>query len=172
MSQKMIDINGKKYVTVKLVSDIWDCSQTTVRNYCKSGKIEGAFKDTSGRWLIPADCRRPLNDNQIKNLLIFIVASQNDLQDEFDYKDANVNSENIKNVYQQLADLGYVKHFKIRKNQNILHNIKLTNKGLEFIVKSRSNNESDRIKKAVIEWAPIIVKFGIEISTLINEVII
>lgn len=47
-----------KYLTVKEISEKWDIPERTVRNYCSSGKINGAY--LSGKiWLIPEDAEDP-----------------------------------------------------------------------------------------------------------------
>lgn len=47
-----------KYLSVAEISAKWNISERTVRNYCASGRIPGAFLDGK-TWRIPADAQRP-----------------------------------------------------------------------------------------------------------------
>lgn len=54
-----------KYLTVKETSEKWDVPERTVRNYCSSGKISGAY--LSGKiWLIPEDSKNPRSTDSDK----------------------------------------------------------------------------------------------------------
>lgn len=43
------------YLTTAELAALFKKSVATVSNWCSSGRIEGAFKDPGGNWLIPAD---------------------------------------------------------------------------------------------------------------------
>ena len=47
-----------KYLSVSQVAKKWNLSQRTIRNYCSSGKIEGAFL-TGKTWNIPQEAKMP-----------------------------------------------------------------------------------------------------------------
>ena len=47
-----------KYLSVAEISAKWNISERTVRNYCASGRIPGAFLDGK-TWRIPEDAQRP-----------------------------------------------------------------------------------------------------------------
>mgnify|MGYP004529908783 CR=1 FL=1 len=47
-----------KYLSVAEISAKWNISERTVRNYCASGRIPGAFLDGK-TWKIPEDAQRP-----------------------------------------------------------------------------------------------------------------
>lgn len=52
-----------KYFSSAEMADKWDLSERTVRNYCASNKIPGAFL-RGKTWNIPADAERPQRINQ------------------------------------------------------------------------------------------------------------
>ena len=52
-----------KYLSVVQAAELWGVSERTARNYCASGKIEGAFL-TGKTWNIPEDAQRPRRANQ------------------------------------------------------------------------------------------------------------
>lgn len=47
-----------EYLSVTQFAEKYDISERTVRNYCATGKIEGAFL-TGKTWNIPADASLP-----------------------------------------------------------------------------------------------------------------
>lgn len=63
------------YFSVAEIAKKWNVSERMVRNYCKQGKIKGAF--LKGKtWIIPADAikperekKKPFSDNTLLNLL-------------------------------------------------------------------------------------------------------
>ena len=53
-----------EYISVKEAARLWNTTERSVTYFCRSGKIEGAFKD--GRdWLIPANAEKPA-DKRVK----------------------------------------------------------------------------------------------------------
>lgn len=52
------------FMTTKEASDRWEISQRRITVLCKSGRINGAYKDAD-RWLIPIDAKKPA-DNRFK----------------------------------------------------------------------------------------------------------
>ena len=56
-----------KYLSVVQAAELWGVSERTVRNYCASGKIEGAFL-TGKTWNIPEDAQRPSRANQHQDI--------------------------------------------------------------------------------------------------------
>jgi len=52
-----------KFVSVAEIAKRWDVSERTVRNYCASGRIAGAFL-TGKTWNIPANAARPERINK------------------------------------------------------------------------------------------------------------
>ena len=56
-----------KYISVVQAAELWGVSERTVRHYCASGKIEGAFL-TGKTWNIPEDAQRPSRVNQHRDI--------------------------------------------------------------------------------------------------------
>ena len=55
-----------KYLSVKEFSRIWNISERSVRNYCASGRIRGAFL-TGKTWNIPENAEKPERINKTKS---------------------------------------------------------------------------------------------------------
>lgn len=55
-----------KYLSVKEFSRIWNISERSVRNYCASGRIRGAFL-TDKTWNIPENAEKPERINKKKS---------------------------------------------------------------------------------------------------------
>ena len=51
-----------KYVSVAETAKKWKISERSVRNYCASGRIDGAFL-TGKTWNIPEDAQKPERAN-------------------------------------------------------------------------------------------------------------
>lgn len=60
-----------KYMTIKEASNLWNLSERSVRNYCASGRVEGAVIE-SGVWKIPLNAKKPvrINEKENKNYLL------------------------------------------------------------------------------------------------------
>lgn len=86
--KQIIEINGKKFASTKAMADLWDISQNRVALACKEKRIIGAEKDSSGRWLIPIEAIKPLEETEIQISLISILVLQNkkDRIDQNDWK--------------------------------------------------------------------------------------
>ena len=59
------------FISVKEASIKWNVSERSVRNYCSSGRVDGAIFE-NGSWLIPDDAKKPvrLNQKENKNFLL------------------------------------------------------------------------------------------------------
>ena len=56
-----------RYLSVVQAAELWRVSERTARNYCASGKIEGAFL-TGKTWNIPENAQRPSRANQHQDI--------------------------------------------------------------------------------------------------------
>ena len=69
------------YLSVAEIAKKWGISERTVRNYCATGKVPGAFL-TGKTWNLPEDAQRPKRKNQHsdapKNLLEFLQVEKRD----------------------------------------------------------------------------------------------
>ena len=54
-----------RYLSVAQISEKWDVSERSVRNYCANGRVDGAFL-TGKTWNIPEEARKPERSNQKK----------------------------------------------------------------------------------------------------------
>ncbi len=69
-----------KYLSVTAVADLWGVSERSVRNYCASGKIDGAFL-TGKTWNIPENAKQPLRkkrESKRAKTLLEILKEQKD----------------------------------------------------------------------------------------------
>lgn len=66
-----------KYFSVAEISSKWNISERTVRNYCASGRIPGAFLDGK-TWRIPEQAQRPerKNKNTARRTLLEILKAE------------------------------------------------------------------------------------------------
>ncbi len=66
-----------KYFSVAEISAKWNISERTVRNYCASGRIPGAFLDGK-TWRIPEQAQRPerKNKNTVPRTLLEILKAE------------------------------------------------------------------------------------------------
>lgn len=48
-------------MNIKRAAQIWSLSERRVNELCKNGRIEGAYKE-EGRWVIPANARKPVDE--------------------------------------------------------------------------------------------------------------
>ena len=59
------------------MAGFWDVKQGTVADYCKNGLVSGAFKDSSNRWMIPNDARKPPDKNALAQILWLVLQLKN-----------------------------------------------------------------------------------------------
>ena len=77
MRQRVLtEINGITYMSPKAAGDKWNMSPQKVIAACKDGRVVGATKD-SKFWIIPVDSPHPLEKEQIRQILIAILAVKN-----------------------------------------------------------------------------------------------
>ena len=55
-----------KFIRVKEASIKWNISERSVRNYCASGRVEGAIL-VGKTWMIPEDAKKPIRSNEKVN---------------------------------------------------------------------------------------------------------
>lgn len=61
----------------KAAGDKWNMSTQKVTAACKDGRVVRAMKDSGNRWIIPIDSPHPLEKEQIRQILIAILAVKN-----------------------------------------------------------------------------------------------
>ena len=55
-----------KFISVKEASITWNISERSVRNYCASGRVEGAIL-VGKTWMIPEGSKKPIRSNEKEN---------------------------------------------------------------------------------------------------------
>ena len=73
----LTEINGITYMSPKATGDKWDMSSQKVTAACKDARVVGATKDSGNHWIIPIDSPYPLGKEQIRQVLIAILAVKN-----------------------------------------------------------------------------------------------
>lgn len=53
----------KEFMSIKEASIAWNVSERSVRNYCSSGRVEGAIME-GGIWRIPQNAKKPIRSNE------------------------------------------------------------------------------------------------------------
>jgi hypothetical protein len=77
LKKKICEINGVRYMSTTCAAELWEMSQRAVASACKEGLIPNANKDTSGKWIIPVDARKPLSKKEVRLVLIGILNLKN-----------------------------------------------------------------------------------------------
>ena len=99
---------------------------------CADGRIIGACKDTSGRWIIPVDAIHPLETEQIRLLMVTTVYLQNRRNHVLDYTDYA----DIVSVYSYLQQAGYIEPFNSYSNR-IPYEVVMTDKGVKLATEGK-----------------------------------
>ena len=131
--KKSIEVDGKRYVTTKVMADFWGVSQRTVSRYCHDGLVIGAFKDASNRYLIPVDARKPLAKNVIEKVLWLVIQLKNTPSFEIDYSRTEIKTGHLASAFQYLADLMLVTAPGDYPTEEIPYRVRLTQKGMDLI---------------------------------------
>ena len=69
-----------EYISVKEAAKNWGVSERTARNYCATGRVEGAFL-TGKTWNIPVEAIKPLKENVVEesdNNLLNVLRREKD----------------------------------------------------------------------------------------------
>ena len=61
-----------RYLSVAKIADKWDISKRSVRNYCATGRVDGAIL-VGKTWKIPEDAQKPQRSNKRKNIAISLL---------------------------------------------------------------------------------------------------
>ena len=130
MKKKMIEINGKRYVTAGVFSDNCDMNTQKVVAACKDGRVLGACKDSSGRWIIPTETYKPLETEYIRKVLVIVLYLKNWPEKEIDLSQYG----NIVNLFIYLSKTGYIEEFDVNC-ERIPHEAILTEKGMALATK-------------------------------------
>ena len=79
MKQRTIfDIDGKTYMSPKGAADKWNnISRQKIVAECVAGKVVGAQRDSTGKWIIPINAHQPIDDEKIRQILISLLCLKN-----------------------------------------------------------------------------------------------
>ena len=149
----VIEINEKKYMNTKTAANLWNVRQSTVSDYCKTGKIKGAIRLDNRSWGIPIDAHKPLPDSSIKKLLLLVLQLKNNPTLDIDWTVIELQNKDIESTYKNLVALEYIKDFQVNGDEpltRIPYNVQLTQKGIDFI----SNNK----EKTNFDWTAFLIK--------------
>ncbi|MCM1530361.1 MAG: hypothetical protein NC093_10260 [Alistipes sp.] len=159
MLKKIIERNQKKYMSVKLAAELWGVSVSTVRSYCREGRVKDCFKLNEKNWYIYIDEIKPLTNVQIHQLLVLTIQLKNDPSLTIDWSVIDIDRTAILKTYNYLKDMGYVKHIPTSEIERIPYEIILTNKGLD-VATTFKREESKAYKDIVTQWVPVILQIG------------
>ena len=104
MQKKLIEINGCKYMSTPTAADLWDMKSKDVARACRENRVIGAFKDSSSKWLIPVNTKKPLSMEYIRRLLIGLLRIKN----RPELMDVCNSISDAEEVYGYLSDIGFV----------------------------------------------------------------
>ena len=135
MKKTMVEIKGERYITPKPAADCWGMSQQAVTSACRDGRILGAFQDTRGKWLVPANACKPMEREDIRRILILSLA----LKNRPDQVINNNSFDQMVTVYRYLRDTGYIEDFD-EKSERIPFEVVLTEKGMTTAISGKKIN--------------------------------
>lgn len=141
-AQPIIEVHGKKYMSTKAASELWDMSQKTIASYCREKIIRNAFKTEKNHWYIWIDEIKPLTNDVIHKVLVFSLELKNNSDREINWQglaDPSV----LEPVYKQLVHHGYINDFQIADMKRIPYEITLTQKGMEMATKYQREKTYD-----------------------------
>lgn len=135
IKQKNIcEIAGKRYMSPSVAGELWNMKYQAVTNACIDGRIIGAYRDSGNRWIIPIDAVKPLDLENIRQILISTLALKNRNSDI-----AGSWSPDVITVYDYLIEIGM---FEPTENlsANTLKNLVLTDKGMRIATEGKKMN--------------------------------
>ena len=159
MRKESFEIEGKRYVTTKVMAGFWDVSQRTVTEYCRDCLVIGAFKDSSNRYMIPSDAKKPLSKNVIEKVLWLVVQLKNNSSYQIDYSSLGVTTNDIEWAFKYLAALSFFEPISQEcPVSEIPYKAQLTDKGFALIQNPAKKDRKSLDTAAIIELLPALVK--------------
>lgn len=140
----------KRIMTTKEFSRVWNISEKTVRKWCKTGMIEGAYKDTKKHWIIPDGSVRPLKEIEIRQVLLAIILYKNG-SCRFDCTHLGIPLGKNQNLLLYLREKSFITGDISEEIDIALQKICITNAGFKIL--SFYNVDSVNIPKALITGA-------------------
>ena len=173
MNKDGFEFNGKRYVTSKVMAEIWDMKARNVAEYCRDHMVMGAFKDSSKRWVIPVDAKKPLNKSVIEKVLWLVLQLKNNPSYQIDYSVLDVKSDDIAGTFDYLAALSLIEPFEKCEAAEIPYKALLTQAGMEVIRKageaSEKGNKKALDKYTIIELLTVFAKIAPHAVTVYQQ---
>ena len=164
MRKDSFEIEGKRYVTTKVMAGFWDVKQGTVADYCKNGLVSGAFKDSSNRWMIPNDARKPPDKNALAQILWLGLQLKNNPAQTADFTGTGVRAENVLELFRYLERLSMVNPgFEKYDADEIPYKVSLTQKGMDF-ARMASGKQSSVKAKDILQLITAFAKLAGDIA--------
>ena len=133
MKQRTVfDINGKTYMSPAAAADKWPISRQKIVAECKAGKVVGACLDSSNKWIIPIDARQPIDDENIRKILISLLC----LKNKPSTGSINVEAVKVNEVIDYLKETGYLE----KTDACNLNDLVLTEKGMHVATEGSKLN--------------------------------
>lgn len=124
--KKLCEINGKKYMSPGGAKDLWGISTQKITAACLAGRVEGACTDSSGKWIIPIDSRKPLEAEVIRRIMISLLA----LKNKHDGL-AGIQMDQIDAVFDYLWKIECIESFDT-ESESFPYDVTLTDKGMKI----------------------------------------
>ncbi len=134
VQRKLVEIDGRKYMSPSAAGDLWNMKHQAVTRACIDGRIVGATQDSSEKWIIPIEARKPLETEVIRQILICILVLKN-RQESIDRQSL----EDVNKVYQYLIDVGLIEKTD-EKTIDSIRNLVLTDKGMKIATEGKHTN--------------------------------
>ncbi len=167
MKKDSVEVDGKRYVTTKVMAGFWGVSQRTVSRYCHDGLVIGAFKDSSNRYLIPAGARKPLGKNVIEKVLWLVIQLKNTPSFEIDYSTTEIKPGHLASAFKYLADLMLVTEPGDYPTEEIPYRVRLTQKGMDFIKEKKGPDKDWKAAiNLILQLLPSLVSLVVYVLSL------
>ena len=142
-------------MVTKNAAEIWNINSRQVANLCP--EIQGALK-LKGRWYIPVEAKKPLQENEKRQLLLLTLQLKNNPAQKLDLSYMPFDISDIRMIYDSLAYGKYIEPFEIDNPVEIPYKVVLTSKGFEMAM-TRKNEENP------YKFDSEMLKLGIELLT-------
>lgn len=145
-------------------SQKWRCSVSAVRNYCKSGVIPSAYKDSQFpfAWVIPDECKKPPMTRSTLCFLLDAVACAHEGA-IIDVDAWGFGEEKTLRCYEYLISFQFMTPIDLSKLQSELKEASLTKRGADLI--ERENKENNKHYRAYIKGSLNLGVVSIEAGT-------
>ena len=156
MLKSIIDINGRTYMNIKSAAERWNLSASTVRKYCREGRIQDCIKLNERIWYINFNSIKPLSEQDVHQILVLSLQLKNDPSLEIEWNTFNFVESAVRIVYQQLFIEGYIREITSEDDRRIPYDVILTQKGMDAATNFKKN-ESRNYSDIITRWGPVII---------------